>query len=102
MPGSDCQTEVAFYLPSADPPCEFSFAFTVLLLAWALRSLYPPTARDLILVFQEQAEVVDTNLTAMVARAQELQKANSNQAFANLLAAVGTNDLARHFPCPGG
>ncbi|HNQ88478.1 MAG TPA: protein translocase subunit SecD [Verrucomicrobiota bacterium] len=76
----------------------FSFAFTVLLVAWALHSIYPPKGRDLIRVFQEQSEVADTNLLAIVARAQELQKSNSNQVFANLLEAVGTNDLSRLFP----
>ena len=70
----------------------------LLVLAWSVFNLYPPTPRDLVQVFREQAESTDTNFTAIVNKALELQKQNSNQAFANLLSAAGTNSLARYFP----
>lgn len=71
---------------------------TILLVAWALYSLYPPTPRDLLQSFKDQAEVTDTNFNAIVERAMALQKVNSNQVFQNILAAAGTNDLGRYFP----
>jgi SecD/SecF fusion protein len=71
---------------------------TVFVVAWALYSLYPPTPRDLIDTFEKQAEATDTNFTAIVAQARALQKQNSNQPFANLIAATGTNNLAYYFP----
>ncbi len=71
---------------------------TVFVVAWALYSLYPPTPRDLIDTFEKKAEATDTNFTAIVAKARALQKQNSNQPFANLIEATGTNNLAYYFP----
>lgn len=72
--------------------------FTILAIAWAFYSLYPPRPRDLIRVFQDQAEYTDTNFNAIVQQAMSLQQSNSNHVFRNLQAAVGTNELARYFP----
>ncbi len=71
---------------------------TLFILAWAVHSLYPPTPRDLIATFQEQAETSDTNFTAIVNQALAYQKENPNKAFQNLIVAIGTNDIARYFP----
>ncbi len=68
------------------------------ILAWSIYELYPPTPRDLLKTFEDQAEVKDTNFTAIVSQAMALQKQNSNQTFLNLLTAVGTNDLRQYFP----
>ncbi|MGC8991189.1 MAG: protein translocase subunit SecD, partial [Verrucomicrobiia bacterium] len=76
----------------------FCLVITVLLVAWALQSIYPPTPRDLIETFRKEAEYTDTNFNAIVERALALQQANTNQPFQNLLAAVGTNDLSKYFP----
>jgi len=76
----------------------FCLVITVLLVAWALQSIYPPTPRDLIETFRKEAEYTDTNFNAIVERALALQKANTNQPFQILLAAVGTNDLSKYFP----
>src|SRR5512137_1229817 len=76
----------------------FCLSLTVLLVAWALYELYPPTPRDLIQTFRDQAELTDTNFEAIVSRALDLQQQNPNKPFANLRAAVGTNELARYFP----
>lgn len=71
---------------------------TLFILAWAVHSLYPPTPRDLIATFQDQAETSDTNFTAIVNQALAYQKENPNKAFQNLIVAIGTNDIARYFP----
>jgi SecD/SecF fusion protein len=70
----------------------------LLLLAFALYNLYPPTPRDLIQVFGEQAEVRDPTFTNIVTEALRLQQQNPNQTFQHLLKAAGTNSLARYFP----
>lgn len=75
----------------------FCLVLTVLLVAWAIQSIYPPTPRDLIETFRKEAEFTDTNFNAIVERALELQRSNTNQPFQNLLVAVGTNDLSRYF-----
>ena len=76
----------------------WKFLLTIFVVAWALYELYPPTPRDLIKVFQERVEFSDTNFTAIVKRAQQLETQKTNQAYACLLQAVGTNDLSRYFP----
>src|SRR6266536_2462196 len=72
----------------------------VFVLAWALWEMNPPTPRDLIEEFQGRAVNTDTNFTAIVQRARELQKQAQapNRAFASLLEAIGTNNIARYFP----
>ncbi len=74
------------------------FLLTIFVVAWALYELYPLKSRDLVQFFQERVEFSDTNFTAIVTRAQELEQERPGQAYVNLLAAAGTNDLARHFP----
>lgn len=76
----------------------WKFLLTIFVVAWALYELYPPTPRDLVKVFQDRVEFSDTNFTAIVKRAQELESHQSNQAYACLLQATGTNDLTRYFP----
>jgi SecD/SecF fusion protein len=76
----------------------FCLGFTVLVVAWALYSLYPPTPRDLIQTFRDQAERTDSNFTAIVTQALALQQQNTNEAFHNLRLAIGTNSLDRYFP----
>ncbi len=69
-------------------------------LAWALWEINPPTSRDLIEEFQGRAVNTDTNFTALVQRARELQKQAQapNRTFASLLEAIGTNNITRYFP----
>ncbi len=70
----------------------------ILAVAWALWESYPPSGRDLLQVFQEQAQSRDTNFTAIVTRATALQKEFPERAYGNLFTAVGTNDIKRYFP----
>ena len=50
------------------------FVLVVLVVLWSLYELYPPQPRDLLLVFREKSQVRDTNFTAILRRAQDLQK----------------------------
>src|SRR6185503_12636648 len=72
----------------------------VFVMAWALLEINPPTPRDLIEEFQARAVNTDTNFTAIVQRATELQKQSQTpgRAFSSLLEAAGTNNIVRYFP----
>src|SRR3989442_8148379 len=72
----------------------------VFVLAWALWEINPPTSRDLIEEFQGRAVNTDTNFTAIIQRASELQQQVQvpGRAFASLLEAIGTNNITRYFP----
>jgi SecD/SecF fusion protein len=74
------------------------FVLVVLVLLWALFEMYPPTDRDLIETFRENAGNRDTNVFAgIIQRAQELQKKAPDKSYDNLFAAIGTNDITRFF-----
>ena len=70
----------------------------LVLIAWALVEVYPPTSRDLIQEFSQRAEDKDATFTNILRDAEVLQQAATNSEFANLQAAIGTNDIARYFP----
>ena len=70
----------------------------VTVILWSLFELYPPKARDLVLVFREKAVGRDTNFTAIVQKAVALGKVAPDKAYENLKEAVGTNDITRYFP----
>ena len=75
------------------------FVLVVLVVAWALFEIYPPTNRDLIQVFREQARGGDETLGKIVEHALALSKENTNQeAYAILEEAIGTNDISSYFP----
>ena len=81
---------------------KFWWSLIAFLIAWSLWEIYPPTSRDLIHVFQDQADPakVDTNFTAIVNRAEALAKANPDPQleFGDLMTAIGSNDVQRYFP----
>ncbi len=68
------------------------------LLGWAVYSIYPPSSRNLIEEFAENGANRDTNFTAIVNKARELEKQHPTRNYNNLLEAAGTNDLHRFFP----
>src|SRR6266850_4251836 len=74
------------------------FVIVSLVLIWSIYEIYPPRGRDLVQVFSERAVARDTNFTAIVSKARELQKIAPDKAYENLRQAVGTNDLTRYFP----
>ncbi len=76
----------------------------IFVLVWALYELYPPTPRPLIGEFSRRASSKDTNFTAIVTRAEALQKQSlekqvgENNAYKNLFEAIGTNSITGYFP----
>ncbi|HEY3762583.1 MAG TPA: protein translocase subunit SecD [Verrucomicrobiae bacterium] len=76
----------------------FWFIFLLVLIAWALAEVYPPSARDLIQQFAGRARNTDTTFTNILSSAAELQAAATNSEFANLAEAIGTNDITKYFP----
>jgi hypothetical protein len=73
------------------------FIFVVLVVCWALFEIYPPTSRDLIEQFTSRAENQDAAFTNILTRMQTLQLTQTNREFANLQAAIGTNDIQKYF-----
>lgn len=69
-----------------------------LLLGWSVHEIYPPTSRSLLGQFESQAVRKDTNFTAIVQRALELQKEFPDRTYGNLVRAIGTNNIMRYFP----
>src|SRR5690242_9572424 len=76
----------------------WKFVLVLVVVGWSFLELYPPTPRDLVQTFRENAVKRDPTLNAMVAKAQALQKERPDRAYDNLVDAVGTNDLTQYFP----
>src|SRR5262245_58119777 len=70
----------------------------LLVIAFSVLEMWPPTARNLIQTFRESGRNRDAAFNAIVAKAQELQKTAPDRAYENLVQAVGTNDLTHYFP----
>ena len=70
----------------------------VLVLLWALLEAYPPTGRDLAADFATRAVKQDDAFKGIVARLNALQTKDPQKTFANILEAVGTNEIAKYFP----
>jgi SecD/SecF fusion protein len=70
----------------------------VLVLVWSYAEFTPMTSRDLVLKFRERAIKRDETFNKIFSRAQELQKARPDRAYANLQEAIGTNDIVTYFP----
>ncbi len=70
----------------------------LILVAWAIFEVYPPSARDLIQEFSRRAVNRDATFTNILDQAAILQKAATNSEFANLQEAIGTNDIIPYFP----
>ncbi|HTD68507.1 MAG TPA: protein translocase subunit SecD [Candidatus Limnocylindria bacterium] len=69
----------------------------VVVVGWAATEMLPYKSRPLIEVFQENIGRRDGTYTNILARFAELQKANPENEYKNLLDAIGTNDISRHF-----
>jgi SecD/SecF fusion protein len=74
------------------------FIFVVLLVCWSLYETYPPTSRDLVKEFSRRAENQDAAFKNILQQLEPLQKEGTNSEFANLLGAIGTNDIQNYFP----
>lgn len=72
----------------------------ILVVLWSLIEIYPPTSGDLVAHFEKKAQVIpgDHTISNIVFTARELDKAKPGKPYANLLEAVGTNDITGFFP----
>jgi SecD/SecF fusion protein len=79
---------------------KFWWALIAFLVAWSLWEIYPPTNRDLIDVFHDEASNVDPKFEAIVSKARDMEKADPDphKQFDYLFAAVGTNNVQPYFP----
>ncbi|MDA1272797.1 MAG: protein translocase subunit SecD [Verrucomicrobia bacterium] len=76
----------------------WKFSFVVFIVLWSLWEINPPQSKSLIDEFENRAASLDTNLTAIVEQARQLQSENPEREFANLREAVGTNVISGYFP----
>ncbi|MBA4148535.1 MAG: protein translocase subunit SecD [Verrucomicrobia bacterium] len=76
----------------------WKWALVIFIVAWSLWEVYPPTGRNIVEVFQEEAAVKDARFDEIVQRARELQKQYPDRGYQNLVDAVGTNDIRAYFP----
>jgi SecD/SecF fusion protein len=74
------------------------FVLVVLIVAWSLFEIYPPTSRNLITEFSARTEKTDAAFTNILQRLAPLQAARPDREFANLQEAIGTNDIQAYFP----
>ena len=74
------------------------FILVIVIIAWALMEVYPPTSRDLVQEFTRRAQNKDAGFKDIVDKTSAMQKAGTNNEFVALQVAVGTNDLKRYFP----
>src|SRR5208337_3184898 len=75
----------------------WKFLFVVFIVCWSFVSMYPPTSRDLVKEFATRAKNHTAAFSNILARANALQQAGTNSEFANLRAAIGTNDIEPYF-----
>jgi SecD/SecF fusion protein len=74
------------------------FILVILIVAWSLYEIYPPTSRDFVQEFTSRAENQDAAFTNILQRLAPLQTARPDRAFANLQDAIGTNSIEKYFP----
>ena len=70
----------------------------VILVVWSLWQIIPPTPRNLIDEFEQTAVTRDATFEEILKGARELEKAQPEQNFSNLRAAIGTNSILTYFP----
>ena len=68
------------------------FILVIAIIGWSILQVLPPTSRDLVEQFSSRAQNPDTTFKDIVARAKTLQ-AGTNNEFAALQTAIGTNDI---------
>lgn len=75
----------------------WKWALILFVLGWSLYEIYPPQGRPLLEQFNESASNRDTNFTAILTRARQLQQERPTREYQNLVDAIGTNDLRPYF-----
>ena len=80
----------------------WKWTFVVFVLAWAIWEITPPAGRPLLDHFAERIDRGDETrielIDAILQEARTLQERNPGRDYANLLDAVGTNEIASLFP----
>lgn len=76
----------------------WKFLLVLFVVGWAFFEMYPPVGRNLAEEFQNNAVNKDNTFTKIVARLEKLDRERPERAFANLVDAVGTNDITHYFP----
>ena len=76
------------------------FIIVVVVLVWSFIEMYPPVGRNLGQFFQERAveSRKDGAYTNIVDQVPEVGAGHAQRGFANLVDAVGTNDITNYFP----
>jgi SecD/SecF fusion protein len=74
----------------------------LLVVAWSVSEIYPPTSKNLIEAFEQQSSTPNKTFDEIVKKAQQLDLSNSDRApgitYSNLLVAISTNDIRPFFP----
>jgi len=73
------------------------FFLIVLVIAWSILEMYPPTNRDLIEVFEKRAVSKDETFAQIVAEAKKKTQDRPDRVYGNLQDAIGTNDVTKYF-----
>src|SRR5215471_12147575 len=79
----------------------WKLVFILFLLFWAIAEIYPPTSRPLVDFFHRQARVQSEDaakFNRIMDEARTLEKERPQRSYANLVEAIGTNDITRFFP----
>lgn len=76
----------------------WKFVFIVFVVAWSIREVYPPTPRNLLEEFRNNAINRDATFSNIVTQASELEKKNPQRTFSNLRDAIGPNSITNYFP----
>jgi SecD/SecF fusion protein len=74
----------------------------LLVVAWSVSEIYPPTSKNLIEAFEQQSSTPNKTFDEIVKKAQQLDASNLDRApgitYSNLLVAISTNDIRPFFP----
>jgi SecD/SecF fusion protein len=74
----------------------------LLVVAWSVSEIYPPTSKNLIEAFEQQSSTPNKAFDEIVKKAQQLDAGNTDRSpgitYSNLLVAIGTNDIRPFFP----
>lgn len=78
------------------------FIVVLIIIAWSLLQVYPPSSRDLLGEFAHRAIGRDATFDGIVKQANAYVQAGTNNEFLAIQLATGTNDLQHYFPFIGG
>ncbi|HEX5399811.1 MAG TPA: protein translocase subunit SecD [Verrucomicrobiae bacterium] len=79
----------------------WKFLFVLFIICWSFIQMYPPKSRDLVKEFASRAVNTDATFTNIMERVDVLQQERTNSEFANLRAAIGTNNIQPYFHIAG-